>query len=91
MLGNNEIFRPRTFSPAIRGPVTTDDRERDEILHQKIQIFRWVKEEHLDIPTAPHNDQFLDFAKNGTKFTIIFVEFFILFFSIYFINKILIM
>ena len=53
--------------------MTTDDRERDEILHQKIQIFRWVKEEHLDIPIAPHNDQFLDFAKNGK--TINFIGF----------------
>ncbi|CAG8768019.1 2758_t:CDS:1, partial [Acaulospora colombiana] len=54
-----------TFSPEIKGPVTTDDRERDEILHQKIQIFRWVKEKHLDIPTAQHNEQekFLEFAK----------------------------
>jgi len=62
-----KLFCSRTFSPAIRGSVTTDDRERDEILHQKIQIFRWVKEEHLDIPTAPHNEQFLDFAKKGIK------------------------
>ncbi|CAB4379072.1 unnamed protein product [Rhizophagus irregularis] len=58
----NRLYK-LTFSPAIHGSVTTDDRERDEILHQKIQIFRWVKEEHLDIPTAPHNEQFLDFAK----------------------------
>lgn len=66
-----KLFFSRTFSPAIHGSVTTDDRERDEILHQKIQIFRWVKEEHLDIPTAPHNEQFLDFAKKGIKFFIV--------------------
>ncbi|GBB96005.1 hypothetical protein RclHR1_02660026 [Rhizophagus clarus] len=58
----NRLYK-LTFSPAIIGSVTTDDRERDEILKQKIQIFRWVKEEHLDIPNAPHNEQFLDFAK----------------------------
>jgi hypothetical protein len=69
------FFCYRTFSPAIRGSVTTDDRERDEILSQKIQIFRWVKEEHLDIPTAPHNEQFLDFAKKGIK---IFLLYFII-------------
>ncbi|CAG8623783.1 10877_t:CDS:10 [Acaulospora morrowiae] len=47
-------------------PVTTDDKEKDEILHQKIQIFRWIKEKHLDIPTAQHNEQeqFLEFAKS---------------------------
>ncbi|CAG8671041.1 6406_t:CDS:10 [Funneliformis caledonium] len=60
----NRLYK-LTFSPAIRGSVTTDDKERDEILHKKIQIFRWVKEEHLDIPSAPHNEQFLEFAKNG--------------------------
>ncbi|CAG8448486.1 2091_t:CDS:2 [Ambispora leptoticha] len=52
-----------TFTPAIKGPVTTDDRERDEILHQKIQIFRWVKEEHLDIPLTQHNESFLGLAQ----------------------------
>ncbi|CAG8756409.1 23846_t:CDS:2, partial [Cetraspora pellucida] len=60
----NRLYK-LTFSPAIKGPVTTDDRERDEILHQKIQIFRWVKEEHLDITRADHNEQYFEFAKNG--------------------------
>ncbi|CAG8444973.1 5940_t:CDS:2 [Gigaspora rosea] len=59
----NRLYK-LTFSPAIKGPVTTDDRERDEILHQKIQIFRWVKEEHLDITNADHNEQYFEFAKN---------------------------
>ncbi|CAG8445517.1 13332_t:CDS:2 [Dentiscutata erythropus] len=60
----NRLYK-LTFSPAIKGPVTTDDRERDEILHQKIEIFRWVKEEHLDITHADHNEQYFEFAKNG--------------------------
>ncbi|KAF0432297.1 Guanyl-nucleotide exchange factor [Gigaspora margarita] len=59
----NRLYK-LTFSPAIKGPVTTDDRERDEILQQKIQIFRWVKEEHLDITHADHNEQYFEFAKN---------------------------
>ncbi|CAG8666563.1 3557_t:CDS:2, partial [Racocetra fulgida] len=62
-----ELWRNATdveFENAKEGPVTTDDRERDEILHQKIQIFRWVKEEHLDITRADHNEQYFEFAKN---------------------------
>ncbi|KAI8985103.1 hypothetical protein BDB01DRAFT_788933 [Pilobolus umbonatus] len=47
-----------TFSPA-----TTDDKERDEIVHQKISIFRWIRETHLDIPETEHNDRFLSFAE----------------------------
>ncbi|KAI7851596.1 hypothetical protein BDC45DRAFT_486285, partial [Circinella umbellata] len=47
-----------TFSPS-----TTDDKERDEILHQKISIFRWIREGHLDIPDTTHNESFLTFAE----------------------------
>lgn len=53
---------PSTFSPS-----TTDDKERDEILHQKISIFRWIREEHLDIPKTPHNETFLTFAESGNS------------------------
>ncbi|CAG8538747.1 9642_t:CDS:10 [Paraglomus brasilianum] len=59
----NRIFT-LTFTPAIKGPVTTDDRERDDILHQRIQIFRWVREQHLDIPITRNNESFLNFAKS---------------------------
>jgi hypothetical protein len=47
-------------------PNTTDDKERDEILHQKISIFRWIRETHLDIPETEHNESFLSFAESGT-------------------------
>lgn len=49
-----------TFTPS-----TTDDKERDEILHQKISIFRWIRAEHLDIPDTTHNESFLTFAESG--------------------------
>lgn len=49
-----------TFSPS-----TTDDKERDEILHQKISIFRWIREEHLDIPKSSENESFIKFAISG--------------------------
>ncbi|KAI9595403.1 hypothetical protein BDF19DRAFT_441790 [Syncephalis fuscata] len=42
---------------------TTDDAERDEIIHQKIQIFRWIEERHLDIPISPHNASYFEFAQ----------------------------
>ncbi|RKP09183.1 hypothetical protein THASP1DRAFT_7808, partial [Thamnocephalis sphaerospora] len=44
---------------------TTDDAERDEITHQKIQIFRWIKEEHLDIPTTANNESYFEFAQKA--------------------------
>lgn len=42
-----------------------DDKEKDEILHHKINIFRWIREEHLDIPVTKDNDSFLVFAESG--------------------------
>ncbi|KAG1048501.1 hypothetical protein G6F43_009115 [Rhizopus delemar] len=43
---------------------TTDDKERDEILYQKISIFRWIRERHLDIPETEHNEAFFTFAQS---------------------------
>ncbi|KAI9273867.1 hypothetical protein EDC94DRAFT_672518 [Helicostylum pulchrum] len=43
---------------------TTDDKERDEIIYQKISIFRWIREKHLDIPETEHNESFLSFAES---------------------------
>ncbi|KAI9364561.1 hypothetical protein BD770DRAFT_357460 [Pilaira anomala] len=48
-------------------PNTTDDKERDEILHQKISIFRWIRERHLDIPETEHNESFLSFAESEIR------------------------
>ncbi|KAF9287559.1 hypothetical protein BGZ68_001656 [Mortierella alpina] len=57
----NRLFA-YTFSPS-----TTDDAERDEVLSQKIRIFRWIKEEHLDIPHSPHNEAYLNNAQAELK------------------------
>ncbi|TRM57926.1 hypothetical protein BD626DRAFT_574071 [Schizophyllum amplum] len=43
-----------TFTPSIphlqpSRPVTTDDLERDRVLSQRIALFGWVEEKHLDI------------------------------------------
>ena len=46
-----------------------EDVERDDILAQKIQIYRWIGEPHLDIP--PVDDQgkrFLNLAQQGVWF-----------------------
>ncbi|KAG0088740.1 hypothetical protein BGZ93_003083 [Podila epicladia] len=57
----NRLFT-YTFSPS-----TTDDAERDEVLNQKIRIFRWIREEHLDIPHSPHNEAYLNNAQSELK------------------------
>ncbi|KAL8956830.1 MAG: hypothetical protein Q9193_005747, partial [Seirophora villosa] len=41
-----------------------EDIERDEILGQKVRIYRWVQEEHLDIPQLDDNGRrFMSFAQ----------------------------
>ncbi|OAP60784.1 hypothetical protein AYL99_05786 [Fonsecaea erecta] len=41
-----------------------EDVERDEILAQKIRIYSWVREEHLDIaPVGPNGERFLRLAQ----------------------------
>ena len=43
-----------------------EDIERDEILAQKVRIYGWVKEEHLDIPRIGDNGRrFLILAQQG--------------------------
>jgi hypothetical protein len=46
-----------------------EDIERDDILAQKIRIYSWVKEEHLDIPAVSGSGRrFLSLAQQGTSF-----------------------
>ncbi|KAI4254562.1 MAG: hypothetical protein LQ352_003033 [Teloschistes flavicans] len=41
-----------------------EDIERDDILGQKVRIYRWVQEEHLDIPPLGDNGRrFMSFAQ----------------------------
>lgn len=41
-----------------------EDIERDEVLGQKVRIYRWVQEEHLDIPSLDDNGRrFMSFAQ----------------------------
>lgn len=60
-----------TFSPAVRREgkwsVQTDDLERDRVLKQRINLFTWVTEEHLDVPRGDHSKGFIDFAMQGEE------------------------
>ncbi|KAF1955932.1 hypothetical protein CC80DRAFT_414599 [Byssothecium circinans] len=43
--------RPEPINPGRRGQ-HQEDVERDEVLAQKVRIYQWVREEHLDIPSV---------------------------------------
>lgn len=50
-----------------------EDIERDEILGQKVRIYRWVQEEHLDIaPVGESGRRFLSLAQQGNGISFIF-------------------
>ena len=52
-----EAFPPRR--------ITTDDLERDRVLGQRIALFGWIEEKHLDIPEGTESKGFLMFAQQG--------------------------
>lgn len=55
----------RPMGPGRRGQ-HQEDVERDEILAQKISIYSWVREEHLDIPPVSESGKrFLKLAQQG--------------------------
>lgn len=55
----------RRHGPWRRG-VHQEDVERDEVLAQKIRIYGWVREQHLDIPLmSAHGVRFLSLAQQG--------------------------
>jgi hypothetical protein len=56
----------RPMGPGRRGQ-HQEDVERDDILAQKVSIYGWVKEEHLDIsPVGDSGKRFLILAQQGT-------------------------
>lgn len=57
----------RPMGPGRRGQ-HQEDVERDEILSQKINIYSWVREEHLDIPPVNESGKrFLKLAQQGVR------------------------
>jgi len=60
-----------TFTPQLAKcipprPITTDDLERDRVLSQRIALFGWLQEKHLDIPEGEGSKGFVMFAQQGT-------------------------
>ena len=59
-------FTPQIASVVPPRPVTTDDLERDRVLAQRIALFGWIEEKHLDVPEGEVNQGFLEFAQQGS-------------------------
>ncbi|KAF7309869.1 hypothetical protein MIND_00359000 [Mycena indigotica] len=63
----NQLYQ-FTFTPQIaitipRRQITADDLERDRVLTQRIALFGWIEETHLDIPVGEGSGGFLMFAQ----------------------------
>ncbi|TFK64094.1 hypothetical protein BDN72DRAFT_901836 [Pluteus cervinus] len=57
-----------TFTPEVaraepRRPITSDDLEKDRVLAQRIALFGWLEEKHLDIPEGEGSKGFMMFAQ----------------------------
>lgn len=56
-------FIPQLAEAIPPRPITTDDLERDRILAQRIALFDWIEEKHLEVPEGPDSRGFLMFAQ----------------------------
>ncbi|CAA7269224.1 unnamed protein product [Cyclocybe aegerita] len=56
-------FTPQLVHAVPPRPITTDDLERDRVLSQRIALFGWIEEKHLDIPESEGSKGFLMFAQ----------------------------
>ncbi|KAJ3565077.1 hypothetical protein NP233_g7873 [Leucocoprinus birnbaumii] len=56
-------FTPQVVRAHPSRPITTDDLERDRVLSQRIALFGWLEEKHLDIPEEEGSKGFLMFAQ----------------------------
>ncbi|KAG6850656.1 hypothetical protein H0H93_010384 [Arthromyces matolae] len=56
-------FTPQLLQANPPRPITTDDLERDRVLSQRIGLFGWIEERHLDIPEGEGSTGFLLFAQ----------------------------
>ena len=43
----------------------TDDLERDSVFAQRVRLFSWIREKHLDVPDSESSVGFLGFAEQG--------------------------
>ena len=60
-------FTPQLVRANSPRPITTDDLERDRVLSQRIALFGWLDEKHLDIPEGEGSNGFLMFAQQGSS------------------------
>lgn len=60
-------FLASTFTPELvpSQPITTDDLERDRVFSQRVRLFGWIREKHLDVPEGEAAQGFLGFAEQG--------------------------
>ncbi|KAJ7781986.1 hypothetical protein DFH07DRAFT_901007 [Mycena maculata] len=56
-------FTPQVVNAVPRRQITADDLERDRVLTQRIALFGWIRETHLDIPVGEGSHGFLMFAQ----------------------------
>nr|GAT60015.1 predicted protein [Mycena chlorophos] len=56
-------FTPQVAVSVPRRQITTDDLERDRVLSQRIALFGWIQESHLDVPVGEGSGGFLMFAQ----------------------------
>ncbi|KAF4592930.1 hypothetical protein EYR38_008636 [Pleurotus pulmonarius] len=61
-------FTPQVARAVPPRPITSDDLEKDRILSQRIGLFGWIEEKHLDIPVGEGSKGFLMFAQQGHIF-----------------------
>ncbi|KAJ1959652.1 hypothetical protein GGI12_004225 [Dipsacomyces acuminosporus] len=60
--GMEKLVMNRLY-PVCFSPAASDDADKDRVLREKMSLFRWIREEHLDIPHSAQNTAFLQFAK----------------------------
>ncbi|KAF5373276.1 hypothetical protein D9615_007395 [Tricholomella constricta] len=56
-------FTPQVLHAVPPRPITADDLERDRVLTQRIALFGWIEDKHLDIPEGEGSAGFLLFAQ----------------------------
>lgn len=56
-------FTPQVVHAVPPRPITADDLERDRVLSQRIALFGWIEEKHLDLPEGEGSAGFLMFAQ----------------------------
>jgi hypothetical protein len=74
-------FTPQVAHAVPPRPITADDLERDRVLSQRIALFGWIEEKHLDLPEGEGSAGFLMFAQQGQLFRI--VSFLLLFIELH--------